>query len=93
MFFNSMWKIEGLLTVIIIVAIGLVLWCAYRFLAKKRQNHKAQKNKDLARTLCDDDLKGLIDGIEDIDVIEDPLEVGLICVQSVRLLLLQLLGN
>ena len=58
------------------MAVGLVLWCAYRFLRKKRQNHKAKKNKDLSSDKSVDDLKGLIDGIEDIDVIEDATEVG-----------------
>ena len=60
------------------MAVGLVLWCAYRFLRKKRQNHKAKKNKDLSSDQSIDDLKGLIDGIEDIDVIEDTSEVGYI---------------
>ena len=90
-----MLKNEGILTAIIIVAVGLVLWCAHRFLAKKRQNHKAKKNKDLSHQSVDD-LKGLIDGIEDIDVIEDASEVGFIylCdIKDVRLLVLQLSGN
>lgn len=71
----------GILTAIIFVVIGLVLWCAYRFLAKNRQNHKAKKSKDLSDE-SQDDLKGLIDGIENNDFIEDTSEVSVtLCVK------------
>ena len=50
----------------------MIFFCAYRFLKKKRQNKKAEKNKKIA-----EDEKILIEDAEDIDILEDPIEVGL----------------
>ena len=54
---------KGFLTSILLCIVGVTLFCIYRFLAKKRQNNKAEKNKRIA-----EDEKILTEDIEDVAV-------------------------
>ena len=63
---------KGFLTSILLCIVGVTLFCIYRFLAKKRQNKKAEKNKRIA-----EDEKILTEDIEDVavELIDEPPEV------------------
>ena len=61
----------GIAAILTLLFLGVIFFCAYRFLKKKRQNKKAEKNKKIA-----EDEKILIEEAEDIDILEDPIEVG-----------------
>ena len=61
----------GIAAILTLLFLGVIFFCAYRFLKKKRQNQKAEKNKKIA-----EDEKILIEEAEDIDILEDPIEVG-----------------
>ena len=61
----------GIAAILTLLFLGVIFFCAFRFLKKKRQNKKAEKNKKIA-----EDEKILIEEAEDIDILEDPIEVG-----------------
>ena len=61
----------GIAAILTLLFLGVIFFCAFRFLKKKRQNQKAEKNKKIA-----EDEKILIEEAEDIDILEDPIEVG-----------------
>eukprot|EP00092_Neocalanus_flemingeri_P021345 GFUD01023134.1.p1 GENE.GFUD01023134.1~~GFUD01023134.1.p1 ORF type:complete len:426 (+),score=161.42 GFUD01023134.1:54-1331(+) len=59
------WQVVALVATILLCLVGLVVFCAYRFCAKKR-NKKGEVKKN-------QDEQGLVEGEEEVDILEEDL--------------------